>query len=466
MALFDLELTEGLNVVSIPLDLEGDAAKWSTILQGVAFNSVRTVTDGEWKDYLRGRQSDLNDFDSTDFTKGYMIDIVRVGSAPVLTTLLPNDNETALNDYGDSVYNDETVVLFSLPIRHTGAFWIRTTNGDASNTDASYLSFTVDRDINLYVCYDASATSVPTWLDDWDDTDEVVTAGSNSYNIYRLPIAAGAVSLPGNQNSGGNASNQYLIFMEENPYPIEVTAPADNQITRLDEGKTFYLDRLYIITDLPEEVENLDWVRVNNDDYTDTTNNYFEVELPDEGYVYVAYPDAGCPLPTWLDEFDLLDEVVESSALNFKLLRKWYDAGTVTLGGASAITSDGSNATPGANYLVGLKKIGPSSITLTIEGEEPSGIIDIPIAGTDKGGLSLIGFPKSTVGETGVAENIDVRGLQYETLMRLRKGSWDSYVPTRDELLNWAPADLERGLGYFVCSTVAEDQVLEIDYDS
>jgi len=409
MALFDLELTEGQNVVSIPLILEDDAAKWSTILQGVAFNSIRTLTNGEWQDYLRGRQSDLNDFDSADYTKGYMIDVVRVGSTPTLTTLLPNTSETAINDYGDSVYSDETVALFSLPIRHTGAFWIRTVNADATNSDASYLTFTVDRDVNLYVCYDASASSVPTWLDDWDDTDEEVTAGDNSYNIYRLPVAAGAVSLPGNQNGGGNGSEQYLVFMEENPYPIEVTAP---------------------------------------------------------GYVYVAYPDAGCPLPTWLDEFDLLDEVLESSAINFKLLRKWFDAGTVTLGGASAVTEDGSNASPGANYLVGLKRIGPVSITLSIEGEEPSGIIDLPIVGKDKGGISLIGFPKSNVGETGVAENIDARGLQYETIMRLRKGTWDSYVPTRDETLNWAPADLERGLGYFIRSSIAEDQVLEIDYDS
>lgn len=465
MALFDLELSEGLNAVSIPLIFDEDSGKWTNILQSVAFNSVRTLTDGEWQDFLRGRPSDLNDFDSADYRKGYLIDVVRVGNIPTLAFLSPSTSELAQNDYADSVYSDEEVPLFSLPIRHAGALWVRTANADATNSDASYLTFTVDRDVNLYVCYDSSATTIPSWLDSWDDTGEVVTADSNTYSIFRLSTS-GAVDLPGNQNGGGDASNMYLVFMEENPYPLTVNLPVDNEVTLLDEGKTFYLDRLYIITDLPEEVEGIDWVRLNNDDYTDATSNYFQMEIDDEGYVYVAYPEDGCPVPTWLEDFDLLDERVETSALTFKLYRKWYDAGTVILGGASAPTTDGGNAMPGANYIVGAKKIGISSITITLKGEEPSGITDISITGTNKNGISLIGFPKSNVGETGIAENIDARGIQYENLMRLRKGTWDSHVPNRDEGLNWAPADLERGLGYFIRSTIAEDQILEIDYDS
>lgn len=466
MALFDLELSEGLNAVSIPLIFDEDSGKWANILQGVAFNSVRTLVDGEWQDFLRGRPSDLNDFDSVDFRNGYLIDVVRVGNIPDIGLLTPAANETAQNDYGSSVYNDEEVPLFSLPIRHAGALWIRTTNADATNSDASYLTFTVDRAVNLFVCYDASATTTPSWLDSWDDTGETVTAGSNTYSIFRLPTDTGSVDLPGNQNGGGDASNMYLVFMEENPYPLTVNLPVDHEIALLDEGKTFYLDRLYIITDLPEEVEGIDWVRTNNDEYTDSSSNYFQMEIEDEGYIYVAYPEDGCPVPTWLQDFDLLDERVETSALTFKLYRKWYDVGTVTLGGASAITADGGNASPGANYIVGAKKIGVQSVTISLEGEEPSGITPLSVVGRDKGGVSLIGFPKSTVGETGIAENIDARGIQYENLMRLRKGTWDSHVPNRDEVLNWAPPDLERGLGYFIRSTVAEDQVLEIDYDS
>lgn len=465
MALFDLELTEGLNVVSIPLLLEDEAAKWSTILEGIAFNSVRTLTDGQWQDYLRGRPSELNDFDSVDFKKGYFIDVVRVGFNPEITTLLPSDSEIALNDYGDSVYSDETVALTSVPLEHTGAKWIRTINADATNSDASYLTFVVDRTTNLYVGYDASASTIPSWLDDWDDTGEEVIAGENTYNVFRLPVPVGSVDLPGNQNGGGDADNMYIVFMEEDPFPLTVNSPLDYEVTRLDEGKLTYLDRLYIVTDLPEEVEGIDWVRMNNSEYTDTSSNYFEVEIVGEANVYVAYPEDGCPLPTWLDEFDLLDEMLESNTISYKLYRRTYEAGTITLGGASAPIEGSGSASPGANYIVGIKRIGPASVTVTLEGEELTGITDMPIVGTDKGGVSLIGFPKSNTGETGIAENIDARGLQYELIMRVRKGSWDSYVPTRDEDLNWAPADLERGLGYLVRSTVAEDQVLEIDYD-
>lgn len=466
MAVFDLVLNEGFNAISVPLVMDTDDAKWSNILQGVAVNAVRTLTGGEWQDYIRGRDTNLNDFDSVDYKKGYIIDVVRVGATPVLTSALPNTLEQQLVDYNDSVYENKSAPLTSIPLLHTGALWLLTTTTDYTNTDASFITFSVDRAINLYVAYDASATTIPTWLDDYEDTEEQIVADDVTYNIYRLPDATGSISIPGNRNGGGDADNMYLVFVEENLFPIEVTSPVDNQITLLNEGKTFYLDRLYIVLDLPEEVEGIDWIRVNNDEYTNSSLSYFQAEIEDEGYVYVAYPDAGCPVPEWLEAFDELDVELETSALTYKLFRNWYDAGTVTLGGASAPTSAGPNATPGANYLVGIKKIGPASVTISLEGEEPSGIIELPITGTTKGGISLIGFPKSNTGEASVAQNIDARGLQYSQLMRLRKGVWDSYVPTRNEDLNWNPADLERGLGYIVRSSTEEDQVLEIDYDA
>lgn len=464
MATFTLTLSEGLNAVSIPLEIEGDNAKWVNILDGIAFNSIRTLTNGQWKDFIRGRTTSLNDFDSVDYRKGYLIDVIRVGYAPFVENLLPATTERAIVEVGESVYEDTTAALQAIPLYHSGAAWLKTTSSDYTDTSAAYLSFEVDRDVNLYVAYQSTATA-PSWLNSWDDTGETIKANDIEYDIYRLPVAAGAYSLPGNKNSGGTADQMYLVFMEENLYPVTVSSPVSNQIARFDEGKTYYLDRAYIITDLPEEVEKIDWVRLNNSEYTDSTLTYFQATLPDEGYVYVAYPSTGCPIPEWLEEFDQLDVEFITNVIDYKLFRKWYDTGSVVLGGASAPTSLGSNASPGANYVVGFKKIGPAEVTVTVIGEEPSGIIEIPIVGTNKGGVSLIGFPKSGTAEDSIEHNIDNRNLKYENIMRLRKGVWEAYIPTRSEDLNWTPADLERGLGYIVKSSIKADQVLEIDYD-
>lgn len=464
MAVFTLTLTEGLNAVSIPLLLKGDAARWSAILEGIAYNSIRTITDGKWQDCIRGRSSILNDFETADSNKGYLIDVLRLGATPQVDVLLPNTSVLKNVEYGQSVYSDRDSLLLESPIQHTGVLWIQTTSTDATNTNASYLTGSVDRAINLYVGYDAAATILPSWLDSWEDINKQIKTDTGTYNIFRLPVLSGAISLPGNNYGGGNATYMYIVFMEENLFPVSVSSPTVFQIAALNEGSLIYLDRLYVVFDMPEEVENLDWIKFNNSDYTNTTSNYCQFDLPEEGYVYVAYPNVATQVPAWLADFDLLEEKLSSTALDFRLYRKWYAAGTVILGGASANTLSLTPAVPTANYLVAYKKILPISVSISLQGDSLEGIADIPIVGTKKGGLSFIGFPKSNTGETSIENVLDARGLQYRQIMRLRKGVWESYIPTRDESLNWTPADLERGSGYLITSTIEEDQILEIPY--
>ena len=464
MAVFSLTLTEGLNAISIPLLLTGDAARWSVILEGIAYNSVRTITDGQWQDCIRGRSSTLNDFETADSNKGYLIDVIRLGATPQVGVLLPNTSTLKTVEYGQTVYSDSDSFLLESPIQHTGVLWIQTTSADAANTSASYLTCSVDRAVNLYVGYDSTATVLPSWLDSWEDTNKQIRTDTGMYNIYRLPVLSGSISLPGNCYGGGNATSMYLVFMEENLFPVSVSSPSTYQIAALNEGSLIYLDRLYVIFDMPEEVENLDWIKFNNDDYVNTTSNYCQFDLPEEGYVYVAYPNVDTQIPSWLADFDLLEEKMSSTALDFRLYRKWHAAGTIVLGGASADTLSLVPAVPTANYLVAYKKILPVSVSISLQGDSLEGIADIPIAGTKKGGLSLIGFPKSSTGETSIENVLDARGLQYRQIMRLRRGVWESYIPTRDESLNWTPADLERGLGYLITSATEEDQILEIPY--
>jgi hypothetical protein len=75
-------------------------------------------------------------------------------------------------------------------------------------------------------------------------------------------------------------------------------------------------------------------------------------------------------------------------------------------------------------------------------------------------------MPKSATSDMSIANVLDARGLQYNNVWRLNRGLWESYVPTRDAILNWSPADFERGQGYLIVSSIDEDQTLEIEYEN
>lgn len=473
---FSFELVEGLNCISIPLELEDDNALWTNILSGIAFNSIKTLVDGEWKSYIRGRNSELNDFTQVELDKGYLVDVIRLGSFPQLLNPLPSTLQQKKLELNDSVYVDIHESLRSVPVRREGNLWLLLESADASSTALDYLTFTTDRDINIYLGYDSTATTLPYWLNNWDATLDQIITENHSYNLFRHTLSAGSFfSIPGNNMGGGDASQMYVVFVEENIFPISVNAPMFYQIAEFDEGVLSYLDRLYMITDLPEEVEGIDWIRTKYEDYTNTSGSYLDFNINSEGTVYVAYPEETCPIPAWLNSFMLMNEVLVTNAMTYRLYKKTFPAGNIVLGGASARTPEdeddlvglGPFATPNANYLVGIKKIGLASTTVTVEGFEPYDMItDIPIAGKLKGGLSLIGFPKGMGGTRSIAENLEARNLQYEQIMRLRKGVWEAYIPSRSEILNWTPADLDRGLGYMIKSAIDKDQILEIKYDT
>lgn len=473
MATFDLVLYEGQNAISIPLQLSEDDAKWTSILTGIAFNSVRTVVDGQWKDFIRGRTSDLNDFDSAEPTKGYIVDILRVGTTPDITGLLPNTTELASLDIGSEPYQTGDEILKEFPLRVQSSLWVKTVPADATDTSSSYITFQTDRNINVYVAYQADATK-PTWLDGWEELEDTVETTSYSFSLYRKIFVPGSVSIPGNQYGGGDADQMYLVALNENTYPITVSTPTSYQIAKLEEGKKFFTDRSFYLTDVPEFVDKkLEWIKLPQDDVLNSSDSYMSFEIPDEADVYVAYDATVDQPPQWLDDFDALNSYITTSVGQFRLFKRYYAAGTVLLGGPSAATPPdpdtplipGPNASPTYNYVVIVQNLNPPSVVVTVEGTEPNGINVIPLVGTAKGSLNLIGFPKAEDADMTIAGNIDARIGTYTQLLRLNKGIWESTVPGRDALLNWYPAELQRGLGYLLITSKTEDEELEIDYD-
>ena len=139
------------------------------------------------------------------------------------TAVSPTNHKQNLLQAGNVTYIDATFTLTSVPPALANGIWIQTANAlaERNNTSASYIDFTVDRPVTVYVAYDAGAASVPNWLN--PSMSSFVDAGldiqtsdpsSPTLHVYSRSYTAGTVSLGGNLASGaGGANSNYLVVV-------------------------------------------------------------------------------------------------------------------------------------------------------------------------------------------------------------------------------------------------------------
>ncbi|MFN2200537.1 MAG: GDSL-type esterase/lipase family protein, partial [Caldilineaceae bacterium] len=123
---------------------------------------------------------------------------------------------------GNNYYIDENYTLTGIPATLTEGRWIMTANADRNEVAASYVTFDVDRNADLFVAYDANANSVPEWLSGFLDTGEMVgTSNPNapSLRLYRMPLyvpnGTVRVSLGGNSGLTTRANSNYVAIVVE-----------------------------------------------------------------------------------------------------------------------------------------------------------------------------------------------------------------------------------------------------------
>ncbi|MEZ5598428.1 MAG: SGNH/GDSL hydrolase family protein [Pseudomonadales bacterium] len=108
--------------------------------------------------------------------------------------------------------------LTSIPSVLAGGRWIRTPN-NTSNGNASYLRFTVDRTVDVYVAYDGGSTARPNWMQGFVATGlSVGTTDANGpqMKLYVRTYNAGQITLGGNKASGSAGSNtNYVTIVVE-----------------------------------------------------------------------------------------------------------------------------------------------------------------------------------------------------------------------------------------------------------
>ena len=90
-------------------------------------------------------------------------------------------------------------------------------NADSASTSSTYLSFSVDRTVDVYIAYDNGATVLPDWMTGYTDTGLLLSSTDPStpaLRLYRKNFVPGTITLGGNlQGSATGANSNYVAIV-------------------------------------------------------------------------------------------------------------------------------------------------------------------------------------------------------------------------------------------------------------
>ena len=121
---------------------------------------------------------------------------------------------------GETVYQDRTFTYGSVPEVYSGLTSLQTANGD-KRTKGSDISFSVARDVQVFVAHDSRIKRKPDWLGSFRRTGQAVSVNEGGeeqkvtvYEVYVKDFPRGQVTL--GPNIGPRSKKRvsmYLVFL-------------------------------------------------------------------------------------------------------------------------------------------------------------------------------------------------------------------------------------------------------------
>lgn len=71
-------------------------------------------------------------------------------------------------------------------------------------------------------------------------------------------------------------------------------------------------------------------------------------------------------------------------------------------------------------------------------------------------GINAIGVPRKSIEDNTIDNLLVSRGVQFDEIFRVTDGVFETYIPTRPDILNFDPAELEPGRGYGVVTQLTQ----------
>ncbi|HNP59506.1 MAG TPA: hypothetical protein PKM72_01630, partial [Nitrospirales bacterium] len=118
---------------------------------------------------------------------------------------------------GATVYIDRSYTFATVPTLVQGGAYIRTANDDKAATNSTFLSFTVNQPVSVYVAHGDRITSKPSWLSTFTDTGTNLVTSDATFSLFVKSFPAGTITLGGNvsNNNAGNDLSMYSVIVKQ-----------------------------------------------------------------------------------------------------------------------------------------------------------------------------------------------------------------------------------------------------------
>jgi hypothetical protein len=181
-----------------------------------------------------------------------------------------------------------------------------------------------------------------------DDEKTVIFTTSNHQRglIYTLTVN-GIQDQAYSPNTIAENTTKYYTYVDE--LVVYHITPVEYDTTRLGVGMSYYIDRPYVITALPEEFSGHLWIKTANDDKVNTSENFLRFYVTMDVNLYVGYDVRIQNRPAWLQSWTNTGLSVKTNDTEFRIYSRVTPSGQVDLGGNGTSTS-------GSMYIVFMAK--------------------------------------------------------------------------------------------------------------
>jgi fibronectin type 3 domain-containing protein len=224
-------------------------------------------------------------------------------------------------------------------------------------------------------------------------------------------------------------SNEASAAPLDNNSPV-ILKPAGYELALVAVNQTYYTDRTFTVTGIPEGFDGLWWVRTKNNDKANTDANFINIGLSRDAIVYVAYDPRPLSVPNWLSfgqgwtDTGLSIGVTDTAAGKLRIYSKQFSPGMVVLGGNQAAGYVGPPSGFSSNYVVLIRLTDVPPI-------QPTGLSAADVPGDNGGAISLTWTP-SVSGDVAQQRvyRATLSGGPYSLIMTITDNITGSYIDT------------------------------------
>jgi len=123
---------------------------------------------------------------------------------------------------------------------------------------------------------------------------------------------------------------------EPPPTSISISnlTPGEYQVAELLSGDQYYIDRTYVINDMPESLEGLMGIKTGNNDKLNNDEVFLTFDVDQAGKLYIAYDARSATYPLWLTSaFSDTGLSISTNDCQLSVWQRDIGAGQVTIPG-------------------------------------------------------------------------------------------------------------------------------------